>query len=287
MIVRGTYDGPLTSALSLPAVAFLFIFLLFAGFARHGHALTDTPGTESGISGSDSEKHVSDPEGISPDPGNSDSDDDYLSEDDAEPEVEIADPLSRLNRGMFFVNDKIYFWLLKPLAQGYSIIIPEQGRICIDNIFENIASPVRFANNILQIKMKSAGIELARFALNSTLGLAGCYDVAKDSLDLKQRDEDLGQTLGHYRAGHGFYIVWPLLGPSSVRDTVGFIGDRFLSPLSYISPSESALGLRAVNIINTTSLRIGDYEAFREAAIDPYLSMRNAYLQNRKKKVEE
>jgi phospholipid-binding lipoprotein MlaA len=286
-------DGiPLVKTVLLPAALFLLYILLFNGCAHHNHARTASPETETVLPASDQEIQYSRSEETVPDTEAadqeiSDNDDDYLYEDDEEREVHIADPLSLLNRGVFNVNDKIYFWILKPVAQGYAIIVPEQGRICVSNIFQNISAPVRFVNNLLQIKMKFAGTELARFALNSTLGLAGCFDVAKDSLDLKERDEDLGQTLGHYRAGHGFYIVWPLLGPSSIRDTVGFIGDRFVNPLSYISPSEAALGLKAYDIINSTSLRIGDYEAFKEAAIDPYLSLRNAYIQNRSKKVKE
>ncbi len=102
-----------------------------------------------------------------------------------------------------------------------------------------------------------------------------------------RQDEDFGQTLGSYGVGQGFYIVWPFLGPSSPRDTVGMIGDYFSYPISYLDPWYVWTAVRGYQAINDTSLQIGDYEAIKEAAIDPYLSVRNAYIQYRQKKVEE
>ncbi len=215
-----------------------------------------------------------------------DEEEDFFDEEEEE-FVEIADPLYLWNKGMFYFNDKFYFWLLKPAARGYSFIVPEKGRILVSNFFHNIAVPIRFVNNLLQVRIKSAGIELLRFAVNSTVGIVGLNDIAKKELDMKSQDEDLGQTLGTYGIGHGFYIVWPFIGPSSLRDTVGLAGDTFLHPVSYIEPTEAALGIRAYETLNRTSLHIGDYEDLKEAAIDPYIALRDAYIQNRKKKVEE
>ena len=135
--------------------------------------------------------------------------------------------------------------------------------------------------------MKSAGNELLRFVMNTTFGVAGLGDFAKDKMDIKRHDEDLGQTFGHYGIGHGFYIVWPILGPSSLRDTVGYVGDLFLHPVSYITPIETAVGIDAHEKVNETSFHIGEYEDLKKAAIDPYISIRDAYAQHRKKKVEE
>jgi phospholipid-binding lipoprotein MlaA len=104
---------------------------------------------------------------------------------------------------------------------------------------------------------------------------------------LKPRDEDLGQTFATYGIGDGFYIVWPILGPSTLRDSVGMVGDWFLNPVSYVHPIEAYLGIRATETVNDTSFRIGDYESLKEAAIDPYVAFRNAYIQYRKRKVEE
>jgi phospholipid-binding lipoprotein MlaA len=212
-------------------------------------------------------------------------DEDYY--EDEEEILEIADPLFLWNNGMYHINDKLYFWVFKPVAQGYSAVVPEKGRILMNNFFDNIMTPIRFVNNLLQLKIKSAGNELVRFAINSTVGVVGLNDIAKKELDMKLQDEDLGQTLGSYGLGHGFYIVWPFLGPSSLRDTVGRVGDRFLNPVSYVNPTEAALGINTYETVNKISLNIGEYEDFKNAAIDPYIAIRDAYIQNRKSRVED
>jgi len=217
-------------------------------------------------------------------------------EEEEEEEVEeevvhIADPISPWNIAMFHFNDKFYFWVMKPVAQVYSHIIPEDFRVLFKNFYRNLMTPIRFVNCLLQLKFKHAGNELFRFAFNSTAGIGGLGDMAKDALGIKMHDEDTGQTFGHYGIGHGFYIIWPILGPSSLRDSVGLVGDYFLDPLFYFSPdpipTEAAIGMTAHDEVNNTSFRIGDYEAFKEAAIDPYVSMRDGYVQKRKKQVEE
>jgi len=198
----------------------------------------------------------------------------------------IADPLEPWNRAMFTVNDKLYFWVLKPVARGYSAIVPEWGRVRVSNMFQNITMPVRFVNNLLQLKIKAAGTEVLRFVFNTTAGVGGMFDVAKN-IDLKPQDEDLGQTLGVYGIGNGFYLVWPVLGPSSLRDTVGTVGDYFLDPVNYITPAADRIAIHAWDTTNRTSLHIGDYEDLKESAIDPYVSFRNAYFQHRNSKIEE
>jgi len=198
----------------------------------------------------------------------------------------IPDPLEPWNRAMFTFNDKLYFWVAKPLARGYSVIVPEWGRVRVKNIFHNISMPVRFVNNLLQLKIQKAGTELLRFLFNTTFGVAGMFDVAKN-IDLRVQEEDLGQTLGVYGIGNGFYIVWPVLGSSSIRDTVGTVGDFFLEPVSYITPTEALIGVRAFDYTNETSLHIGDYEDFKESAIDPYISLKSAYIEYRKNKIKE
>lgn len=204
-----------------------------------------------------------------------------------EEKVTIADPLYPWNKAMYHFNDKLYFWVLKPASKGYSAVIPEDMRIAVSNFFENVMTPIRFVSDILQLKIKRAGNELVRFAYNSTAGVCGLADAAKVDLNVPRVDEDLGQAFGHYGIGHGFYIVWPFLGPSSLRDSVGKFGDGFLNPVNYISPIETSIGITAYDEVNTTSLHIGDYEDLKKAAVDPYVSIRDAYLQYRKKKVEE
>jgi phospholipid-binding lipoprotein MlaA len=203
-------------------------------------------------------------------------------------QVTIADPWEPFNRAMYTFNDRLYFWVLKPVAQGYSAVVPEPARVSVGNFFSNLRSPIRFANCLLQANFIGAATELFRFMINSTIGLAGLFDPAGGKeIGLVRQDEDFGQTLGSYGVGQGFYIVWPFLGPSSPRDTVGTVGDFFAYPLSYLDPWYAWLAVRGYQAINDTSLSIGDYEAMKEAAIDPYLAIRNAYIQYRQKKVEE
>jgi phospholipid-binding lipoprotein MlaA len=202
----------------------------------------------------------------------------------------IADPIEPWNRAMYHVNDKLYFWLLKPAATGYKGAVNEEFRGIFSNFYQNIKAPVRIVNNFLQGKPGYAGIELARFLINSVVGVAGLRDCAKECFDISGRDADFGQTLGKYGVGFGFYIVWPVLGPSSPRDTVGWVGDWFLKPQTYVSSetiSPESVGLFAHEQVNYTSFRIGDYEALKQAAIDPYVAMRDAYVQYRKKLIEQ
>jgi phospholipid-binding lipoprotein MlaA len=202
--------------------------------------------------------------------------------------VRIADPIAPWNKAMYHFNDKLYFWVLKPVAQGYSAVMPEDVRISFSNFFSNLTTPIRFVSSLLQFKVKDAGNELIRCVYNSTAGIGGLADVAKTDLGISRKEEDLGQTLGRYGIGQGFYIVWPFLGPSSLRDSVGTVGDWFLDPVTYVNPLFfDSLGIRTFDKVNTVSLHIGDYEDLKKSAIDPYVSLRDAYTQYRKKKVEE
>jgi ABC-type transporter lipoprotein component MlaA len=149
----------------------------------------------------------------------------------------IADPLEPVNRVIFHFNDKLYFWLLRPVAKGYAAVLPEGVRISVRNFFNNISIPVRLVNNLLQLKIKWAGTELLRFGVNSTMGMLGLYDVAKNEMGISVNDEDFGQTLGVWGLGPGFFINWPFIGPSSLRDTAGSAGDYFLEPLNYLNPA--------------------------------------------------
>lgn len=203
----------------------------------------------------------------------------------------IHDPLAPVNKVMYHFNDRLYFWVLKPVTQVYSHIIPEDFRIIFGNVYDNLWAPSRMLNNLLQLRFKAAGNELIRFLFNSVAGIAGTADVARDALGIKKQEADFGQTLGHYGIGHGFYLVLPVFGPSSLRDGIGLAGDRFMYPLTYVSSSDltfgESTGIYAHEAVNDTSFKIGDYESFKESAIDPYVSMRDAFVQHRNKNVEE
>jgi len=212
-----------------------------------------------------------------------------VTEDVGGEELRIADPIEPWNRAMYHVNDKLYFWLLKPAAKGYKYVVPEDFRGLFSNFYRNLRAPIRIVNNFLQGKPGYSGIELAKFLINSTIGVGGLRDCATECFGINGRDADFGQTLGKYGVGFGFYVVWPLLGPSSPRDTIGWIGDWFLRPQTYVSSewiSPVGVVLYVHEKVNDTSFHIGDYEAIKGAAIDPYVAMRDAYVQYRKKLIE-
>ena len=207
--------------------------------------------------------------------------------EEAVEETTIADPIEPWNRAMFQFNDKLYFWVLKPVARGYNKVVPEPVRVSVRNFFRNVTMPIRFVNCLLQGKLVGAGTELTRFVLNTTVGLAGFFDVAKSRFELNARNEDFGQTLGFYGMGGLMYIVWPFLGPSNVRDTIGFAGDTFLDPVNYLDPFEAAFGVQAYERINSTSLELGTYEDMKKSSLEPYIAVRDAYIQYRKGQIKK
>ena len=203
-------------------------------------------------------------------------------------QLTVADPLYIWNKGMYHINDKLYFWVLKPLAKGYTAITPDIFRAGVSNFFYNLMMPIRFVNCILQGKGNAAANEFTRFVINSTIGVLGLGDPASRYPQLNLADdEDLGQTFAKYGIGNGFFLVWPILGPSTLRDSIGSLGDAYFNPLVYINPIEAQLAVRGFNLINKTSFHIGEYEALKEASVDPYVAMRNSYLQFREQKIRK
>ena len=209
--------------------------------------------------------------------------------DDFEEEIDqIADPFEPVNRAFFWFNDKLYFYFLKPIASGYRFVLPQPVRIGIGNFFDNLAGPIRIVNCILQGKPQSFSDEFVRFFVNSTIGVAGFLDVASQKLELKKHQEDFGQTLAVWGLPPGFYMNWPVLGPFTAADSIGWVGDRFIDPVTYISLSFGEwLAMKGVDLVNETSLTIGEYEDLKEAALDPYVALRDAYYQYRKNLIAE
>ncbi len=201
-------------------------------------------------------------------------------------EVTIWDPLEPVNRGIFWFNDKAYRYVIKPVARGFRVI-PKPIRKSGANFFSNLFTPIRAINSLLQLKLKKTGIELARFGINTTLGIGGLFDPAEKWFKLKKHSEDFGQTLGSYGVGHGLYIVIPFLGPSSARDTIGLLGDAAIDPVNIVFATEDAVALRSFDIVNDLSLDNDTYESLTDDSIDPYATIRDAYLQLRKKNVAE
>lgn len=204
------------------------------------------------------------------------------------PGMYINDPLEPLNRIFFEFNDKLYFWVLKPTKNVYSALLPSDIRQAVGNFFANLASPISFVNNILQGEMEDAGVVLARFLLNSTLGVAGLGDPAFRDFDLEPRDADFGETLGKWGIGEGIYLVWPGLGPSNVRDTVGFFGDVYLHPALYLREDLwQDLAYLTVEYVNILSLSPDVYDELKRISLDPYVGARQAFFEYRRAVIDD
>jgi phospholipid-binding lipoprotein MlaA len=200
----------------------------------------------------------------------------------------IADPLEPINRGVFWVNDKLYFYLFKPVAKGYRLVIPRPARVSVSNVFSNLATPIRAGNALLQLKYRDFGTEIYRFVINTTFGIGGLFDPAESVAGVKPRIEDFGQTLGYYGAGHGFYLVLPVVGPSSLRDGMGSFVDSFADPFRYADlETEEYLWVKLLDATNRLSLDRDTYEGIVRDSIDPYLFIRTAYAQRRLAQVGE
>jgi phospholipid-binding lipoprotein MlaA len=221
---------------------------------------------------------------------NPDANEDLPFLDDDDTVLDVYDPLETVNRGIFWFNDKMYFYVLKPLARGFRYV-PEPWRVSLKNFFNNLRAPVTIVNATLQGKFSDAGYELTRFATNTTLGIGGLFDPSKEHFGITPRDEDTGQTLGHYGVGPGPYLVLPFLGPSNLRDTIGTFADSRMDLTYYIWGKDKNnydyLGAILTRTINNLSLDKDTYEGIKKDALDPYLFVRDAYAQYRQNKVEK
>jgi phospholipid-binding lipoprotein MlaA len=179
---------------------------------------------------------------------------------------------------------------LKPVAKGYRFIAPEPVRESVGNFFHNLAAPVRVLNSLLQGKGTVAAAELSIFMINSTWGIAGLFDLAPDDM-VKPDAEDFGQTLGHYGTPSGFYLVLPVFGPSNARDAVGLVADSLTHPVPspyYLKMKQiEIVGVRTYDTVNELSLDKDTYEAIKRDALDPYLFVRNAFMQKRAANIEK
>ena len=212
---------------------------------------------------------------------------DELDNYDDTPVTGIYDPLEPWNRFWFAFNDIFYVHIAKPVFEAYQKVMPRQIREGVSNIWDNVGFPKRLINNLLQGKGKGAFVELGRFCTNISAGF-GVMDVAASKKVLVPYDpsgEDFGQTLGRWGIGHGVYIVWPFLGPSSLRESVGFAGDCVVDPFFYVYPWElstvSELYLRFNDLEGTLST----YTSLRGIAVDPYIAVREAYISYRNQQV--
>lgn len=222
-------------------------------------------------------------------------DDEESFDDEFEEVIIVYDPFEGYNRIMTSFNDGIYTYIFNPVSQGYAFILPESVRISVSNVFKNLFYPIRLSNNLLQGKLENSVEETGRFLVNSTLGLLGIFDVAKSGLGWEAHKEDFGQTLGFYGVPAGPHIVLPFFGPSNLRDTVGFVGDIYISPttqtsaLNYKIPDNATQGfiLTSSYYINKNSLNLGKYENLKKDAIDFYTFLRDFYEEKRLQEIKE
>ena len=191
------------------------------------------------------------------------------------------DPWEPFNEKTFWFNRQVDRFVLKPVAKGYNAALPDPIRGGIANMFDNLDVTRRLVNNILQLRFDGAGRELARFAINSTVGVAGLFDVAGHLFDIAKSDRDTGQTLGIYGIGNGPYLVLPFLHPFTIRDFVGFLFDEAMYPLSYFIPTGAIIGMTVTETISDRAATIDRFEGVEDTVVDLYSSVRNAYFQRR------
>ncbi|MFK4447744.1 phospholipid-binding lipoprotein MlaA [Caballeronia udeis] len=191
-----------------------------------------------------------------------------------------GDPFESYNRTMFKINDKIDEVALKPIAKGYVYVTPQPVRDSVTNFFGNIGDIYTAANNLVQLKIADGVSDIMRVVMNSIFGVAGLFDVASVA-GLPKHTQDFGLTLGHYGVPAGPYVVLPLLGPSTVRDTAGTVVDYFGSVTSYVDPTWFRTTLFGVQLVNTRANLLGAGDVLSGAALDKYSFVRNAYLQRR------
>lgn len=203
----------------------------------------------------------------------------------AEPAVKKnADPWEKFNRRIFAFNDSADRYVLKPVAKGYVFVTPRFLRTGVTNFFINLRSPIVILNDALQGKLKQAGSDTARFVVNSTVGVAGLIDVAVH-WNMPLHDEDFGQTLGKWGMNSGPYLILPLMAPSTVRDTGGFVVDAAANPRRYLIEDEAVdWALTGLDIVSSRASLL-ELEGIVQG--DRYLFIRDLYLQRREFSVQD
>ena len=196
--------------------------------------------------------------------------------------LEEYDPWEPFNEKMFTFNYNMDRYVLKPVAKAYNVVMPDRLQQMIDSGFDNLLVVPRVVNNLLQWRPKGAGAELGRFLINSTFGIGGLFDIAKQEFGLQKTRVDFGQTLGIWGVSPGPFLVLPFLPPLTVRDGIGTAVDGAMDPLSYVLPFIwTRLGMKIGNTINDRALNLDLYQGFEETTVDLYSAVRNGYLQRR------
>jgi phospholipid-binding lipoprotein MlaA len=255
---------PLKKSKTISAGMWLLLCCLIGGCATNNNHDLDEESNASSV--------------ISPVPDTAAGDDDF------EPTVvafrDYRDPLIGFNRAMFAFNDVSYRYVLVPLGKGYTNTVPDSVQRGIGNFFYNIKAPIYFVNNLLQLKPRAAGTNVVRFGINSTIGLLGFFDPASHWFGIEKKDTHLADTLAKYGAGYGFYMVLPLLGPSDLRSGTSVLVEGFLHPVSYIASDRDRILIQGFDYFQEFAPEAEGYPVLIEESDDPYIFMRNLYLQS-------
>jgi phospholipid-binding lipoprotein MlaA len=193
---------------------------------------------------------------------------------------EYQDPLMPMNRFVFGFNDFVSRYALIPLGKGYKKVVPDPVERSVDNFFKNAASPVYAVNNLLQAEPKKTGVNLARFGINTTIGLLGLFDPAEAWFGLSRAPSDFAETLAHYDVGYGTYVVLPFFGPSDLRNAAARGVDYFLHPIPYVLDDPEAFIVLSFGFFEEFAQHAENYEELMREAEDPYIFMRNLHLQS-------
>jgi phospholipid-binding lipoprotein MlaA len=196
------------------------------------------------------------------------------------------DPIEGFNRAMFAFNEGLDTVLIKPVAQGYDAVLPKPVRTGVTNFFGNIADLFIGVNNLLQGKPDQALTDLGRVVVNSTVGILGLFDVATEA-GFEKHEEDFGQTFGRWGVGDGAYVVIPVFGPRTVRDTAGLVLDVAADPVGNVDHVATRNSLLALRLIDTRADLLPADKVIEEAALDKYAYVRDGYLQRRRNLVHD
>ncbi len=205
------------------------------------------------------------------------------------PDDDVNDPLEPLNRVIFQFNEAVYDILLTPIAKTYNTVLPEPVRVGVSNLVDHLSSPVTLVNDLLQFELHRAMTTVARFVVNTVIGMGGIADVASGS-GLEQHEEDFGQTLGVYGMGEGLYLVLPLLGPTNPRDAVGkYVVDPFFDPLGlYLSNTDrdaESWARTGVSAVDEYAGLVDELEQIKKTSVDYYAAIRSLYRQKRQTEI--
>lgn len=192
---------------------------------------------------------------------------------------DFHDPLIGINRAIFSFNNASYRYVLIPVAKAYDSSLPKPIKQSVSNFFHNIKMPIYAINKLLQGEGKNAGISVLRFGINSTVGVLGLFDPAKNWLELERQNTGFGDTLASYKAGYGMYLVLPILGPSDIRTGTGTVVDIFTNPIPHIIDQPTASFVQGGDFVQQLAPSASRYTDLYDKSDDPYLFFRNLHLQ--------